>query len=457
MKKQSHSIGYLLVFLCLTFNALSQNLYTARGYWEESNKETYRKIKQKERVNDPLNDEERNYLIDYERYLANYFERLSDAEKLRYEQMKPEWDRELLSPTKPEVVKEEFEWRGRDRFVNFLYGAIYGTSFVLIAEIDNAAAVGIPLVTGGLWALGPVFNPKKYETIDRPVLRASNTGKFLGFVYGASLGIMLGGDSENTYKTALGLGTLSSIALGEVGFQLQKKRNFSEGHIELMRHYGVVGPWLGLSGIAATNTENVNLIGASLLAGGVSGLLVGNQMSKKYDYTKGDVDNISTFTWISTGIGFTVMLEAFQNNGSNALLLIPAAGTVLGTALAQKSVRGVYLTKRQGSTISYSSGGAALLGLGLVTLLETESATVAIGVPTALALITQQILFHKYKGENLLHGIQGRGNKDSSVRFSVRLTPENYFINQRLPMRSPEGYGLQSGLNNQIVNLKLTF
>lgn len=201
MKNPTPLLRCLILFtlaLLIHFNSYSQDLYTARGYWVESTKETYRKIKQKERVGDPLTDNERSYLQDYEVYLANYYQRLPDSEKALYDQMKSEWDRELFAPQKPTIVQEEFEWRGRDRAINFFYGLGYGASLVVIADIDNAEAVGIALVTGGLWTLGPVLNPKKYEDINRPVLRASNTGKLLGAWYGAWLGQLIGGDSDIT-------------------------------------------------------------------------------------------------------------------------------------------------------------------------------------------------------------------------------------------------------------------
>jgi len=452
----SHCLVVISLAMILHLHSFAQDLYSARGYWVESTKETYRKIKLKEKVGDPLTDNERSYLQDYEVYLANYYQRLSDSEKARYEQMKSEWDRELFAPQKPAVVQEEFEWRRRDRGVNFLYGLLYGTSLVVIAEIDNAAAVGIPLITGGLWTLGPAINPKKYDDITRPVLNASNTGKGLGLLYGASLGVLIGGASDNTVKLAFGLGTVGSIALGEVGFQLQKRKNYSEGHIALIGHYGGVGPWLGLAGLASTSSENVNLYGASLLAGGVAGLILGHKASGKYDYTKGDVDNISTFTWITTGLGLSIV-GAFDN-GSSALILIPAAGTVLGTALGQRSVKGVYLSKRQGSTISYSSGGAALLGLGLVTMIQSESAPVIFGVPSALALVTQQILFNKYKRANLTNGLQGRSTREQAFKFSMNITPENYFVNKRLPVNADvAGANPNAVVSNPLVSLKLSF
>lgn len=449
---------FIVILLMAQAEILAQELYTARGYWEEINKEPYRKIKQKQRIGDALTDSEAAYLRDYEIFLSSYYERLSDQEKARYEQLKDSWDREVpgLQPEKV-LVEEEFEWRGRDRVISFMYGAWYGTSLVLIAEMSDAAAAGVPLIAGGLWVLGPVINQKKFDGITRADLRAMNTGRFLGLVYGGSLGMALGGDSNNPEDWIFGLSTLGSIGIGELGFHLQKRNKYTEGHIEIIRHYGILGPWLGISVFGATGSENVNLAGASLLAGGTAGLLAGNAVSKKYDYSKGDVSAISSLAWISTGLGFTLTAEALSNNGSSALYLIPAAGSVIGTMLGQKAVKGVYFTKRQGSTISYASGGAAVLGLGVVALTSSESASVWVGVPSALALITHQILFNKFKRENLTNGLQGSIRlKQRAFRFSMDVKPENYFLHQRMPLReNPTFHNAMA--SNPIVKLKLSF
>ncbi len=450
------SATLLIVLIVIGHQTAAQDLYTARGYWQEINKETYRKIKQKQRVGDPLNDNEMVYLQDYEIYLQNYYSRISDPEKARYEQMKAEWDRELLLPQRKDERPEEFEWRGRDRAINFLYGAIYGGSLVYIFELEGAAAASIPLITGGLWNLGPAINPKKYDDITRPVLRASNTGKFLGLIYGASLGLAIGGDSDVTDELAVGLAALGSITLGELAFQNQKQRNHSEGHIELMRHYGIVGPWLGLSTLLTFNVDNANAYGAALLAGGVGGLLLGKRESSKYAYTKGDYDNVSTFTWITTGLGATVAAGILESSESTTAILIPAAGTVLGTILGQRSVKGVNLTKRQGSTIGYSTAGAALIGLGIVALAETDSAPVFIGIPSVAGLITQQILFNRYKRDNLTNGLQGRLNRHHPFKFSMKVHPENFFLHQRMDAAlTPARINALSA--SPIVNLKLGF
>ncbi|MCH6232927.1 hypothetical protein [Cognataquiflexum rubidum] len=456
--KPNYYFSIFLFFLAFALNTQmnAQGIYTARGYWEESNKETYRIIKQKSNTGIALTADETSYLQDFETYLSNYYQRLSEDEKAFYSKMKEQWDRELMGPEQRIIVEEEFEWRGRDYATNILYGAYYGASLVGIAEISSAAVVGIPLLTGGLWALGPVMVPKKYENINRSVIRASNTGKFLGLIYGGSLALMIGGGQDYTDQLALGLSTLGSIALGEVGFKLQKNRNFSEGHIELVRHYGIIGPWIGAAALITAESENSNLYGAALLAGGVGGILVANKVSKKYDYTKGDIDNVSAMTLAATGIGFAIAAETLNDDASGAAVLIPVAGTVIGTILAQKAVKGVYLNKRQGSTIALSTGGAALVGLGMAAIFEAESAAVWIGVPSVLALATQQILFNKYKKENLAGNLLSKINKDKPYKFTMKVTPENYFVNQRMAV--PSGIiGINSNVSNPLVNLKLAF
>ncbi len=448
------SIAFLFL---LTINcSMAQELYSARGYWVELNKETYKKLKERQEKGEVLAENESLYFADYEVYLNTYYQRMSDAEKVRYDQMKNQWDAAARAPVVN--TEEDFELRPRDRVANGFYGFYYGLTIVAIGEIDNAGpAIGIPLIMAGLWQLGPVINKKKYDNISLATIRAGNTGRLLGLGYGAALGLAIGGDSENTGKLALGLSSAASIAWGEIAFQRQKKNPVSEGHIELTRHYGFLGPLVALSGIAATNTDNANLIGVSLLAGGVGGLLIGKGQANKYDYSSGDVNAISSLSLIAAGLGFAVISEMSFDSDPNALLLIPAATAIAGTVLGQRSVRGVHLTKRQGSTISLSSGGAALVGLGVVAITESESPAVWFGVPSALALVAHQLVFHSYKNKNLISNINRGATGRRAVSLSIKATPENYLVNKNL---NPDQIIFKNDfpeLARPIVNLKLKF
>ena len=92
----------------------------------------------------------------------------------------------------------------------------------------------------------------------------------------------------------------------------------------------------------------------------------------------------------------------------------------------------MHFTRRQGSTINLSSGGAALIGLGAVALTESESPGLWVGVSSACALIMHQILFHSYKKKNLESAYNLRKESKKAIKFSMKVTPENYFTNKYL-------------------------
>ncbi len=228
-------------FLCSGVQCFSQGkLYTARGYWEEARKNEYKVIQQKLAKGDSLTENEKNYVQDYDVYLATYFQRLPEDEKQNYARLRGLWDQEITTTVVTD--NKEYSWRGRDRLANGLYGLFYGSSLVVLTEASSAAAAGIPLITAGLWMLGPAMNPKKYEGLTSNTVRASGTGKLLGLVNGAALGLAIAGKEDGASKAIFGLSSIGSIALGEIGFQLQKKNRFSTGQIEMIRHYGLLVP-----------------------------------------------------------------------------------------------------------------------------------------------------------------------------------------------------------------------
>ena len=459
---------YLITFLVisqmiLSWECIGQELYSAKGYWLESTQANYLSIKQRHTRGDSLTSNETLYLKDYESYLSNYFERMPEEERQEYLRMKNQWNSELkiadlsAGNKKSTVNDEDFEWRNRDRAVNALYGAYYGTSLVVLTGIDGAGAVGVPLITAGLCLLGPAMNPKKYEGITRNAIRANNTGKFLGLGYGAALGLALGGESDETGNLAFGLSTLGSISMGEAAFQLQKKRNIRIGQIGLMGHYGLIIPLVSASLLAAGQVDNANLYGLALLGGGVAGLAIGNKVSKKYEYSQGDVDAISSLTAISAGIGFTFVTQALSSsNEPTPLILIPALTTILGSVVGQKTVKGVHLTDKQGSTIQLSTAGAALVGFGIAAIAGEDSPGIIIGIPSVLALMMHRIMFHNFKSKNLGADIRSRLTRKHDYKFAVNLSPENYLMNKSIKAENytPQSY---TQLQNSMVKLRFTF
>lgn len=442
-------ITLVLILLQSNHTLSAQDLYTARGFWQETKKETYRKIADRKLKGDSLNTSELAYLEDYEKYLASYYERLSDDEKRKYQQQKTQWDIELAVPV---TRANDFELRTRDRLINAVYGAYYGISIVVGTEASGPAAAGIIPLTAGLWQLGPVINKKKYTGIDASTIRAGNSGRFLGILNGSFLGMAIAGDTEDTGNTALLFSTAGSIALGEIAFQTQKRKHFSEGHIEMMRHYGFLGPGVAGLLLASSKADDSHAIGAGLLASGIGGLIIGNSVAKKYDYSQGDTDVISTLTLIGTGLGLAVAVESINSNDNTGIFLLPAVTAIAGTMLGQKSVKGIHFTKSQGNIISFATGGAALVGIGLMVVTEAESGLLVIGVPSVFALIAHQAMFNSYKKENLSEIKLGK-SANKRVQFSMNVAPENYFANKR----AGEKIVLTGQLASPLVKLKLRF
>ncbi|MBI1767180.1 MAG: hypothetical protein HY015_05920 [Bacteroidetes bacterium] len=456
--------GLIILFLFCWCASIAQDLYTARGYWEESNKDSYKKISEKKQRSELLTDNEQLYLADYENYLLTYYQRMPKEEQKKFELMKSTWDQELTqskdAPKQPPLNsdKQEFTWRSKDHFHNGLYGLYYGITLVAITKPSNSLSGGLPLITAGLWQLGPVLNPKKYEGIDPTTMRAAGAGKFLGLGYGLALGFAIAGNSSDNENLTLGLSTLGSIGLGEVAFQIQKRKKYSEGYVELMRHYGFLGPAVGLLTVVAAENDNANVAGASVLVGGIGGLYLGSRAARKYDYTIGDVYAIRSLTWIYTGIGFALGGQLAEGGDRNReLFLLPAVTAVAGTIFGQRMVKGINLTPRQGGVLNLASGGAALIGLGLVTSFKTESVGVLIGVPSVFALITHQLIFHNYKMKNLQKKNQLGSNSKYPSYFSFQVNPENYFVNLK---QNPERLVMTDGrpvMSNPIVKLNFTF
>lgn len=168
-----------------------------------------------------------------------------------------------------------------------------------------------------------------------------------------------------------------------------------------MRHYGFLAPSVTAFALASSNVDDGHAIGAGLFASGITGLVIGNHVARKYNYTQGDIESISSLTLITGALGVAIVAEAIDSENSG-LFLLPAATAIAGTAFGQKAVRGIYLSKSQGNIVSVASGGAALVGLGLMVVVEAESSLLYLGVPAAMALIAHQAMFHSYKRKTFL-------------------------------------------------------
>lgn len=463
--KLSHFYLTTLLLLGCSFYLQGQDKevkpFTARAYWLKLNDPDYRSLKNKQQQGDSLNAAQEKYLEDYELHLEDYFKKMDPGEREKFFQMKDQWDQE--NEMRPEDVfrnqepDPDFEWTAKDRAVMGVFGILYGTSIAVLAEIDPPAAIGIPMITGGLWMLGPVLNPNKYEGINRSTLRLSHLGKGVGFMYGMALSAALFGSSDSDIiKPLMGISTAGSIALGEIGFQYQKKNQLTPGQIEMLGHYSILGPWLTLSAYLGAGGENANAIGGSVLAGGIAAIFIGNKVAKSYDFTRGDVISISTLSGITTGLGFAAAINELENgNFSQSVILIPALGTLIGTLYGQKAVKNAYLTNRQASRINLAAAGGALIGLGITLVANTDSPAAFFGIISGSSLVFHQIVFHNEKQKNLRRNLEKLGSiNKNNLKLSFNFTPENYLFNKKLKEQNNINVQPDPGLPVAAIKLK---
>ena len=230
----------------------------------------------------------------------------------------------------------------------------------------------------------------------------------------------------------------------------------------MLRHYGILGGWVGIASAIASGSENSRVYGGLALAGGITGVLVGNKQALSNNFTRGDVSAISSLSLSATGLGLAAAIELMdngynENKNTEWPIIIPAATSILGTILGQRQVNNVKLTRKQGSTISLATAGGGLIGLGLAAIIESESPAVYIGLPSGLALLAHQVTFNTYKNANLKGRFEARINKKNNWDLSFDVKPENYFVNQK--MNELDDYYNRGEFNSprSIVKLKLKF
>jgi len=180
-----------------------------------------------------------------------------------------------------------------------------------------------------------------------------------------------------------------------------------------------------------------------------------------YNYTKGDVNAISSLSLASSVLGLALavgILDGMQSDNNNTWpVLIPAVSAILATSIGQKQVRNVHLTKKQGSSLRLSTYGAGMVGLGLAAMLESESPAIYIGLPAGLALLTQQLIFNRFKTINLSHRAQASNEEPKSTRLTLNVQPENYFLNERRTEITDYFRGGEFNAPGSIVKLKMSF
>jgi len=347
-----------------------------------------------------------------------------------------------------------------------LNGLYYGVALDVILELDGAAAAGVPVITAGTSMLVPLLtNPEKKIDYDALVLRGH--GKTIGWAHGFALSTLIGGEDawegeeSGNYKLTVGLGALSSIGLGILGNSLAKNNDWSEGRVELYRHYGWMAPFAGLC-LAGSFADDARLFGAADLLFGSIGYLIADKVNSWNEFTRGDIRSTQVLTTLNTGLGFGILADYFDNQDSNldsdpefsrSIWLVPAIGAISGTLIGHLWLKDTELTPQQGMWTAYAATGGAVIGLGIALMTESDAPTPYYLIPYATGLGAWAYVDERFRKTNNSTGLQPEKNRSN---FNVSFMPQNLFLNNKIQNKNLSVSGRPVGMQ-PLFAASLTF
>jgi hypothetical protein len=336
----------------------------------------------------------------------------------------------------------------RHLVISGINGSFYGLAIDAMAEIDEGAAAGIPIISAGASVLVPLLTNSTHPISPNSMV-LSNHGKLIGWVHGFALATLIGGEKawDDGYKLTLGLGVVTSIGLGILGNSLGKNSSWTEGQVATYRHYGWTMPFTGVSIMAAISDEP-RLIAASDLIFGAGSYFLADKVYKNYQYTRGDVRAIQLLTILNGGLGFGILADkADRGNESRSDLLFPAIGVLSGTLIGQVWLKNVNLTTKQGLQAAYATTGGAILGFGFALFTGSDNITPYYVIPYITGLGAYAIVVESMRKKNKT---QGFIHEQQKTNWEIAFMPQNMFLNSKI---SNNGYLL----NGRITGMQPLF
>ena len=319
------------------------------------------------------------------------------------------------------------------------HGLFYGLALNGIFETEGAAAAGIPIITAGVSAMIPLLaSPSKSITVNSLML--SDHGKYMGWVHGAALMSLLGGEDiwEDNYKLPLALSALSSIGLGRLGYSLGKNKTWAEGHAALFRLYGGMMSLTGFF-VGASFADDFRVFSGSVMLFGAGGYLLADQVFKLNPYTRGDVRATSVVTSLHGLLGFGIVADkGIEDEFARADWLLPAAGLLVGTGIGHLWLKNAGLTSQQGTLTGYAASGGAVIGLGIALMIDSDKLTPWYAIPYATGMAAYAYAVERFKKNNLAYGIDLNEKKND---WNIAFMPHNILFNQQLNNRKRSPYG----------------
>lgn len=426
----------LSVFILLTFLPLAAQEYSAVSYWKMEQDITYISLLERQNKGELLTPEELKSINDHTQKLADYFEKMPDNEKAIYYKNRALWkeNQENIYSIPAQQATDVYAGE-RSKFTQYLImngisGAFYGgAAAYLLGVEDGGAATGMVLLSAGASVLLPVLTIKdRYVSYNS--LALSNHGKLVGALQGAALGILITGDNVDEGKLILTLSAASSIAMGRVGYSLGKTRPWTEGRAALYTYYGTLMPLEGLALTAAFESEDPRIYGLGSLAFGAGGYFMADAISKRNNFTRGDITATGTLATLNGLLGFSILFDITDDSDAYppGTIMIPAIGALGSSLISHLWLKDARFTNQQGRNVALASAGGSIIGLGLVAMAGSENAAPYYVTGYITGMTTYALMVNAYKKKNNFSLPQ----KEMKTGWNFNLTPQNIFINRKI-------------------------
>lgn len=337
-------------------------------------------------------------------------------------------------------------------------GVYYGLAADHIFEIQDEAAVAIPVITAGSLALIPLLTNESREISSNQLLLTGH-GQLVGWAHGGSLGLVINGDDafdEGKSKLTVGLAALGSIGMGIAGKRLALNMDWSEGTVALYRHYGLLMPATG-AGLALSVSEDVRVFGSSILLFGAGSYFLADRVNGWNEFTRGEVRATQALTVMNGALGMCIFIDIVddQSEFKKANWLLPVTGLVSGTTMGHFWLKDTNLTSRQGLTTMYASGLGSLIGLGLAILIGPDDFNaVYYLLPYATGMGTYALTVGKMKNKNAME--TNVLPDETSAKWDFSFMPQNLYLNNKIVENGNLFIGMKTGLQ-PLFSLSCTF
>jgi hypothetical protein len=327
-------------------------------------------------------------------------------------------------------------------------GLLYGAAFDYIFGIKGSAAAGLPVIAAGAGVLVPLLTNSSKSITSNQLLLSSH-GQTLGWLHGFALGAIINGndlfDNESKSKLTIGLGAATSIGLGILGNSLGKNKDWSEGRVALYRHYGWIMPATGFC-ISAAFSDNARFYGASDLIFTAGGYLLADQVNKWHEFTRGEVRSTQALAVMNGALGLCIFADSQIDNSLDVNRngwLLPALGTLAGTAVGHLWLKDSNLTTSQGMSTIYAATGGVIVGVGIDLLVNTDNFTTNYLIPYVTGMGVYAFAVTKLKNKNTgSHtSLQLKDKRD----WNFALMPQNLLLNNKIEEKGFMMNGRQIG------------